>query len=43
MNLTGQILKFSLLAAYGGPIESDLPNDERLDYDFFLGLQYDTE
>ena len=34
---------FSLLAAYGGPIESDLPRDDRLDYDFFLGLQYDTE
>lgn len=34
---------FSLLAAYGGPIKSDLPSDEKLDYDFFLGLQYDTE
>jgi hypothetical protein len=34
---------YSLLAAYGGPIESDLPRDDRLDYDFFVGLQYDTE
>ncbi len=34
---------FSLLAAYGGRIESDLPVDQELDYDFFLGLQYDTE
>jgi hypothetical protein len=34
---------YSLLAAYGGPIESDLPSDDKLDYDFFLGLQYDTE
>jgi len=34
---------YSLLAAYGGPLRSDLPSDEKLDYDFFLGLQYDTE
>jgi hypothetical protein len=34
---------YSLLAAYGGPIDSDLPSDQKLDYDFFLGLQYDTE
>jgi hypothetical protein len=34
---------FSLLGAYGGPIESDLPRDQTLDYEFFLGLQYDTE
>jgi hypothetical protein len=34
---------YSLLAAFGGPIYSDLPADEELDYDFFLGLQYDTE
>ena len=34
---------YSLLAAFGGPIESDLPSDDELDYDFFLGLQYDTE
>ena len=33
----------SLIAAYGGPIESDLPRDAKLDYDFFFGLQYDTE
>ena len=32
-----------LLAAYGGPIESDLPSDDELGYDFILGLQYDTE
>jgi len=34
---------YSLIAAYGGPLESDLPSDEKLDYDFFLGLQFDTE
>jgi hypothetical protein len=34
---------YSLLAAYGGPLESDLPSDDKLDYDFFLGLQYDSE
>jgi hypothetical protein len=34
---------FSLLGAYGGAIESDLPRDQKLDYEFFLGLQYDTE
>ena len=33
----------SLLAAYGGPLQSDLPNDDKLDYDFFLGFQFDTE
>jgi hypothetical protein len=34
---------YSLLGAIGGPIDSDLPDDQKLDYDFFLGLQYDTE
>ena len=34
---------YSLLGAIGGPIDSDLPDDQELDYDFFLGLQYDTE
>ncbi len=34
---------WSLLAAYGGALESDLPSDEKLDYDFFLGFQLDTE
>jgi hypothetical protein len=34
---------YSLLAAIGGPINSDLPDDLKLDYDFFLGLQLDTE
>jgi len=34
---------YSLLAAFGGDIDSDLPKDQKLDYDFFLGLQYDTE
>lgn len=33
----------SLLAAYGGPLQSDLPKDQKLDYDFFFGFQYDTE
>ena len=33
----------SLLVAYGGPLQSDLPRDEKLDYDFFFGFQYDTE
>lgn len=34
---------YSLLAAIGGDVHSDLPEDEELEYDFFLGLQYDTE
>ena len=34
---------YSLLAAFGAPIESNLPSDDKLDYDFFLALQYDTE
>ena len=34
---------FSLLAAYGGPLQSDLPSDDKLDYDFFFGFQFDTE
>jgi len=34
---------WSLLAAYGGPLKSDLPEEEKLDYDFFLGFQFDTE
>ena len=34
---------YSLLAAFGGNIESNLPEDQELDYDFFLGLQFDTE
>ena len=29
-----------LLAAIGGPIMSDLPSDEKLDWDFYLGLQW---
>ena len=29
-----------LLAAIGGPITSDLPSDEKLDWDFYLGLQW---
>ena len=34
---------YSLLGAYGGALDSDLPSDDRLDHDFFVGLQYDTE
>jgi len=34
---------YSLLGAFGGPLDSNLPDDLELDYDFFLGLQYDTE
>jgi len=34
---------WSLLAAYGGPLQSDLPAEEKLDYDFFFGFQFDTE
>ena len=29
-----------LLAAIGGPITSDLPSDGKLDWDFYLGLQW---
>jgi outer membrane receptor protein involved in Fe transport len=34
---------FSLLAAYGGAIRSDLPSEEKLDYDYFLGVRWETE
>jgi len=34
---------WSLLAAYGGPLQSDLPAEDKLDYDFFFGFQFDTE
>lgn len=33
---------YSFLAAFGAPIDSDLPTEDTLDCDFFLGLQYDT-
>jgi len=33
---------YTLLAAWGGEIESELPSEDRLDYDYFLGLQYNT-
>ena len=33
----------TLLAAYGGKLSSDLPPEEELDYDFFVGWQYETE
>jgi hypothetical protein len=34
---------FNLLAAYGGHLRSDLPSEDKLDYDYFLGLQWATE
>jgi outer membrane receptor protein involved in Fe transport len=34
---------FNLLAAYGGHLRSDLPSEDKLDYDYFLGLQWETE
>jgi len=34
---------FNLLAAYGGDLRSDLPSEDKLDYDYFLGLQWETE
>ena len=33
---------YSLLAAWGGQIESELPAEDELDYDYFLGFQYNT-
>jgi hypothetical protein len=33
---------YSLLAAWGGEIESNLPPEDKLDYEYFLGLQYNT-
>jgi hypothetical protein len=33
---------YSLLAAWGGEIESELPAEDRLDYEYFLGFQYNT-
>jgi len=33
---------FSLLAAWGGNIQSNLPPEDKLDYEYFLGLQYNT-
>jgi hypothetical protein len=34
---------FTLLAGYGGDIRSDLAADDKLDYDYFLGLQWQTQ
>jgi hypothetical protein len=33
---------YSLLAAWGGEVDSELPSEDRLDYEYFLGLQYNT-
>ena len=33
---------YSLLAAWGGQIESRLPAEDKLDYEYFLGIQYNT-
>jgi len=34
---------YSLLAAWGGEIDSQLPSEDQLDYEYFLGLQYNTQ